>query len=147
MAKQIETAKAGATFAASISDGKVHAAGVKALHVLLCQDDGGWFAQGLEIDYAACGADLDEAKANFSKGLISTTHEHLIMYGNLKKLLVLAPQDAWDEYYKAPAETISQEMFTFITAIATPEQKAAAEAIPFAGMQFIPGEKLEAMAA
>lgn len=149
MAKQAAIAKAGSTLAASVSDGKTHAAGVKALHVLLCQEDGGWFAQGLEIDYFASGATLDEAKENFAKGLILTTNEHLLMYGNLKKILVLAPQEAWDEYYKAPPETIiMKELLDFVTAISSPAQRAAAKAIPFDVMQFIPRETpVEAVAA
>ena len=67
----------------AISDGGLHAAAVKALHVHLLQDGNGWFAQGMQIDYSACGETLDEVKHNFAHGLCLTINEHLLMYGHI----------------------------------------------------------------
>lgn len=94
------------TEAFHICDGEHHVVGVKALQVLLSNDGDGWFAQGLQIDYSACGATIDEAKKNFEKGLALTIAEHLRMYGEIDRLLKVAPQDAWNEYLQAPAEAI-----------------------------------------
>lgn len=70
------------------------------LTVLLTQEDGGWFAQSLEIDYAACGETIEETKENFISGLTSTMKEHMLMHNSLKHFLKPADADAWDLYYK-----------------------------------------------
>lgn len=112
-----------------------HVVGVKALRVLLCKDGGGWFAQGLEIDYASCGDTLDEAKSNFEAGLTATIHEHLRVFGNVRSLLKVAPQEAWDEYVKAPPESLKQAFTTIQLHDLAAEVDDAA--FPFAGIEFI----------
>jgi hypothetical protein len=92
--------------------GNSHVVALKALHVLLTPDEDGWFAQGLEVDYAATGDSVDAVKSNFSSGLALTVHEHLKLFGNIKKFLKVAPQEAWEEYYSAPNEAIRQAFTT-----------------------------------
>jgi len=80
--------------------GDHHAVGVLSLRVLLVEDTSGWFAQGLDIDYAASGSDVDEVKKNFEDGFCATVHEHLVMHGSIERLLKPADQDAWKEFYE-----------------------------------------------
>ena len=69
------------------------------LNVVMCEDDGHWFAQGLEIDYAACGKNIEEAQSNFESGIVSTIHEHLKMFGSLKSFFKPAPAESWEPTY------------------------------------------------
>ena len=95
---------------AQAEGGSNHIVGVKALHVMLVEDSSCWFAQGLEIDYAAVGLTLDEAKNNFANGLTATIHEHLLLHGGIDNLLKPAKQSAWEEYYEMPTEGISSKL-------------------------------------
>jgi hypothetical protein len=131
------------------SNDKLHSASVKALRVMLLPEDGGhWFAQGLEIDYAACGASEKEATENFVKGLACTVCEHVAMYGNLSKVLVPAPKEAWEEYFNTPAEQIRKQDISFVAKMEIlkqakadePQQKATWDKFfPFEGIQFLKG--------
>jgi hypothetical protein len=96
MAKKMESTKA-----VHLKAGDKHVVGVKSLHVMLIPDGKHWFAQGMEIDYAACASTIEAVKANFSNGLAKTIAEHLAMYGDIEKVLKVAPQEAWAEYFKA----------------------------------------------
>lgn len=81
------------------TDGETHIVGIGNLRVVICPDEGGWFAQGLEIDYAAGGATIPEVKKNFEKGLKGTINLHLQMHGNIEHLLNPAPPPTWKEFY------------------------------------------------
>lgn len=71
--------------------------GVWNLHVIVTNDDGGWFAQGAEIDYAAQGATLEDAKKHFEAGLAATIHEHLKLHEKLDYFVRPAPPEVWQE--------------------------------------------------
>ncbi len=60
-----------------------------------------WYAQGLEIDYAAQGNSLEEVKERFSRGLTLTINEHLTIHGTIKHMLVPAPPDVWVEFIES----------------------------------------------
>jgi len=75
--------------------------GIGKLQVVISRDEKGWFAQGLEIDYAAAGPTLAKVKKNFEKGLRGTIHLHLKMYETIDKLLSPAPKKVWKENYWA----------------------------------------------
>jgi hypothetical protein len=81
------------------TDGETHIVGIGNLRVVICPDEGGWFAQGLEIDYAAGGSTILEVKTNFEKGLKGTINLHLQMHGNIEKFLNPAPPQIWKEFY------------------------------------------------
>lgn len=66
------------------------------IRVLLMPDGDGWFAQGLEIDYAAQGGSLSQAKREFEDGLEATIHAHLQKNGHINALLKIAPNEVWD---------------------------------------------------
>ena len=85
--------------------GSKHAVVVNDLKVMLLKDGDNWFAQGLEIDYAAAGQTIEETKKNFEIGFANTIKEHLMMYGNIEKFLQIASQEAWQEFLNAPPET------------------------------------------
>ncbi len=95
-----------------LQSGDQHVVGVKSLSVLLCEDDGAWFAQSLEIDYAAAGQTVEEAKENFELGLDATIAEHLKLHGSIKELLKIAPQHAWDAFYAADPSSLKQKITT-----------------------------------
>lgn len=94
-------ASALATTAVHGKAGSNHVVGIGNMRVIICKDgDDLWFAQGLEIDYAADGTSFDEVKKNFESGLCATIDLHIKAYGNLEKLLKLAPESAWIEFWK-----------------------------------------------
>ena len=71
-----------------------HVVIVNDLHVLISGDDEkGWFAQGVEIDYSACGETLDAVKRNFSIGFEHTIKEHIKRNGNIESFLHYTPLD------------------------------------------------------
>ena len=62
------------------------------LRVLISGDnDKGWFARGIEIDYFACGESLEDVQRNFAIGFEATIKEHLKRYGNIERFLRWAP--------------------------------------------------------
>src|SRR5690242_18115309 len=69
----------------------LHVVGLGNLRVFIVQDDGMWFAQCQDINYAAQGASLTEVKQNFEQGLAATIDEHLKVFGNLENLLASMP--------------------------------------------------------
>ena len=151
MSKKPEHETAGTAVVHVHDGGSNHVVGVRALHVLLTQDSGCWFAQGLEIDYAAAGMNEDEVKENFGTGLAKTIREHLVMHGSVSHLLQVAPQDAWNEYYTAPPE--SMKAFHMVTAefikkaLSKPEATEVASLMPFDMISFVRGKTAQAEAA
>lgn len=105
-----------------------HIVGIGGLRVILVPDDDCWFAQGLEIDYSAQGANKDDAKKQFEDGLIASVHEHLRVYGDIKRLLRPAPTVIWHEFLYDPAA--DQQLYTQVTAHQIP-------AIPFACIAYV----------
>lgn len=69
------------------------------LRVMIKNDGHHWVAQGLEIDYAVDGASLSDVKGTFEHGLTLTIGEHLRIFGDIKRLLRLAPVEVWGEFY------------------------------------------------
>ena len=79
----------------------LYGVGIWNLHVIITHDDGSWFAQAAEIDYAAQGDSVEDVKSRFQQGLCSTIHEHLTVYGDLDQFLQPAPPEVWKEIMKA----------------------------------------------
>ena len=94
--------KQACTTAIHAKDGNNHCVTLSALRVMLLEDSSGWFAQGLEIDYAASGATIDEVKKKFETGFSATLREHLKMFGSIERFLSPANGDAWKEFYHMP---------------------------------------------
>jgi hypothetical protein len=74
-----------------------HLVGIGNLRVVIVQGETDWYAQGLEIDYAAQGDSLESVRERFEQGLCWTIHEHLRVYGTIEKILTPAPPDIWKE--------------------------------------------------
>jgi len=82
---------------AKTKEGSAHIVGFGNLRVVITNDDGSWFAQALEIDYAAQGKSMEDVKKRFEHGLAVTIDEHLKIYGSIKMLLQPAPPEVWVE--------------------------------------------------
>ena len=82
---------------AAYKDGSKHIVDIKNFRVLIVPDGGKWFAQGLEIDYAAQGESVAKTKQNFERGLKATISSHLKMYGGIQNLLKKASPDVCRE--------------------------------------------------
>jgi hypothetical protein len=95
-AKKKAPHKPSAIFHGKANDGR-DVVGIGNLRVIIVQDDDVWFAQGLEIDYAAQGSSVSNVKKKFERGLCATIHENLKAYGNIEKMLRAAPPDVWQE--------------------------------------------------
>lgn len=65
------------------------------LRVLIFEQDGEWLAQGIEIDYAASGATLEDTQRYFELGLARTVHLHLQRHTTIDRLLRFAPETVW----------------------------------------------------
>ena len=130
----METPKVGAApVHAHVGD---HHAVAVSLRVLLVEDTSGWFAQGLDIDYAASGQSVDAVKKNFEDGFCATVHEHLVMHGNIERLLKPADQSAWKEFY---AESATGLEFSCIQLHNTAHDDCGGPAsnLPFSTIQFM----------
>jgi len=79
---------------ASDKDGN-HAVGIWNLRVLIVPDGNFWFAQGFEIDYAVQGDSIPDVKKKFEDGLEATIHHHLRIFGDIRNLLKVAPNEVW----------------------------------------------------
>lgn len=95
-AKKTKT-KAAVAIMGSALDGSHHVVGLGNIRVVLLPEDGYWFAQGLEIDYAVQGSSLEDAKKQFEDGLMATIDEHLKVFGSIEKILCVAPPDVWHD--------------------------------------------------
>ena len=63
-------------------------------------DEEGWMAQGLEIDYFICAKAEKSVKEKFIEGLSKTIALHITENGNIENLLIPAPLEVWKEYYE-----------------------------------------------
>lgn len=76
-----------------------HIIGLNSLHVIVGLEPDGelWYAQGVEIDYAASGYSLEDVQNRFERGFTETIKLHLQRWGNLDRFLKYAPQSAIDQ--------------------------------------------------
>jgi hypothetical protein len=78
-------------FHAQSSDSSVNVVGFGNLRVFVVEDEGMWFAECQDINYAAQGGSLDEVQRNFERGLSATVDEHLRVFGSIENLLSQQP--------------------------------------------------------
>lgn len=91
-------ARAGKTAAVHAQHENEHLVAFGSLRVLVKETNSHWFAQGIEVDYAAAGDSLEDVKDRFEKGLTATIHLHLERYGTIEKLLRFAPKEALEPF-------------------------------------------------
>jgi hypothetical protein len=95
---KIKVAKDRSPMAIHGSQGDSHIVGFGNIKVIVCEDDGIWFAQGLDIDYAAEGSSLKNVQENFQNGFSATVGLHLQAFNTIENLLVPAPIEVWKEF-------------------------------------------------
>jgi hypothetical protein len=115
--------------------------GLRDLRVVIVEEsENVWFAQGLEIDYAVQGSSLNDVKKNFETGLCATIHENLRIYGNIERILKVAPQSVWKEMVFNPSRTLkrfSSVSFHNISENLKCDIDIPKVDLPFDSMQFI----------
>jgi len=113
-------------------DGEHHLVGFGNLRVVIVEDDGSWFAQGIDIDYAAQGESIEEVKENFSRGLRATINQHLCSHSNIRNLLKGAPPEICQHLLlDSSFGTAKLELLTQISG------HCIHEAIPFRQVNFL----------
>jgi hypothetical protein len=110
-------------------DGVHHVVGIGNLRVMLFNDDGSWFAQGLEIDYFAQGTTREEVQGNFQTGLTATIDHHLKEHGHIRGVLQMAPVHVWKE-------VLTQGVGERFRYFQTSWHDSRLEVLPFAGVEF-----------
>jgi hypothetical protein len=124
------------------AEGDTHIVGIGNLRVIVCNDGGFWFAQGLEIDYAADGLSFEEVKTNFENGLKATIGHHLQVHQNIEKLLIPAPAKIWQEL-----ASIKKHMrFTQVSRHNDVGDSDLAH-LPYSGIDFYLGDQAQPVAA
>ena len=114
-------------------DDDLHAVLVNALRVVVTQDEGQWFAQGLELDYAAAGTSEEDVKTRFAQGLGATINEYITIYGSIEKIVKVAPQEAWDLWLEGDHQYTLDHVSVHNLRESTP----AVQALPFSGIAFL----------
>lgn len=95
-----------------------HAVHIAALRVLVCQEGDLWTAQGVEVDYVACGGSLEDVQARFERGLAATVAANLEKFDNIDRLMKFAPEAEWRDM-ENPTE-FAVDMLTVHTVKGTP---------------------------
>ena len=100
--------------------------GVGDLRVIVTNEDGFWFAQGLEVDYATEGSSLEDVQQRFENGLKATIREHLKLHGDIKRLTKPAPPEVWAEFFSST--TADRLIHSQISLYVLPKPKRKAKA-------------------
>jgi hypothetical protein len=119
-------------------DGKNHIVGLWNIRVLICPDGPAWFAQGIDIDYAAQGNTLDDVKLRFQEGLRATIEQNLKTYDTIERLLAFAPPSVLLQMIRSKSafKALSQVSFHEIGPAVQQAMNQAYEGIQY----FIPAE-------
>jgi len=115
---------------ATHKDGVHHLVGFGNIRVVIVPDGASFFAQGLEIDYAAQGSSIEEVKKHFEIGLEATIQQHLKIYGNIKSLLQPAPPAIWQEL--VPEKTALHNRYWHVS-----EHTIDHSALPYDGIKYL----------
>lgn len=132
-AAKAKVAKDRSPMAVHGSKGDRHIVGIGNIKVIVCEDDGIWFAQGLDIDYAAEGKSLKNVQENFQKGLAATVGLHLQAFNTIENLLVPAPIEVWKEL------TSIGRRFKFTQIKTYDFSDELKSQMPYSGIDFIEG--------
>ena len=124
--------------------GTTHIVGIGNLRVMITNDEASWFAQSLEIDYAAAGTSREDVKARFERGLERTITEHLRVYGNIEKVLKQAPQEIWNELLN-PHQEVAR--YFQVTQHEIAQFKVMSGVLPFEGITYFEKSALQETAA
>lgn len=111
-----------------------HVVGIGALLVLLLEDEGSWYAQGLEIDYVAQGESIEVAKSNFEIGLHATVRENLRKHLSISPILTPAPREVWDEI---PDAGVTASRFYYVSFHDAAGWGGQPRLLPFQGIGYV----------
>ena len=113
------------------SDSGDHIVGIGNIRVVIIPDGHAWFAQGLEIDYAVQGSSIEDAKKRFADGLCATVEEHLRVFGDIKRILKVAPPEVWQLLTQDGAV---RNRYTQVT---VHDFSKEASALPYSGIEYL----------
>lgn len=106
------------------------------LRAVILQDSScnAYVIQGLEVDYAAQGSTIEEARKNFEYGLAASLFANQKMFNHVDNFLVAAPPDVWwDCLYKQRAATLKRSLsHTFHSALALND----VQSLPFENIEY-----------
>ncbi|MCY3747064.1 MAG: hypothetical protein OXH05_12620 [Acidobacteria bacterium] len=112
-----------------------HHVGFGNLKVSIGKDeDGWWYAQGLDIDHFAAGQSIDEVKKNFEDSFGSLVRAHLQKHHSIEGMLVPAPPAKWSAAYKAGGAFPAT--FTHFQVISRPAENLF-PMIPYNGIAYL----------
>ncbi|MEW6038544.1 MAG: hypothetical protein AB1648_09885 [Pseudomonadota bacterium] len=118
--------------------GSNHAVAINAMRVIIVQDgDDAWFAQSLDIDYAAGGSSLENAQRNFETGLSATIKAHLERFGHIERIMRSPDLGDW-----VPLLSRQGKEFEYST-VESHELKDSvlSEHLPYTGISYIEGQR------
>jgi hypothetical protein len=72
-----------------------------AIRVWLFRDGKHFIAQGIDVDYVACGQTRDDAERHFAEGFAATVEAHLEEFGNLDRFIKPAPPQVFSQFHRA----------------------------------------------
>jgi len=96
-----------------VGQDEFHAILLQAHKVIVFNDDGGFFAQGLEFDHFAQGNSEEDAIKNYTDSFEWNVQKHLEMYGDLSNWTVPAPKEVWSEFEKAVSTHILEHIGSY----------------------------------
>lgn len=67
------------------------------LRVVILKDGEQWFAQGIEVDYSACGSSVTEVQQKFVEGLCRSIAASMAKHGSAERFLRPAPESLLKE--------------------------------------------------
>lgn len=88
--------------------GDSHDVALLSLKVMITEEEGYWFAQCLEIDYATDGESADDVTKRFEDGLEKAIDLHLHEFGSLDNFLKPAPSRVLMEFNEKFTRLYSQ---------------------------------------
>ena len=93
---------------AHLSVGVRHAVAAELRVLVMESEDGGFFAQGLEIDYVATGATEELAREHFAEGFVRTVRACIERKRDLGTLFGKSktPESYWKAYYTAARKAV-----------------------------------------
>jgi len=71
-----------------------------AIRVWLFEDGRHFIAQGLDVDYVACGESREQAEQHFAEGFLATVEAHFEEFGTLDHFIKPAPPEVFAQFSK-----------------------------------------------
>jgi hypothetical protein len=71
------------------------------IRVWLFREGDHFVAQGIDIDYVACGRTREQAERHFEEGFVATIEAHQEKFGHLTNFVKQPPQEIVTEFFKA----------------------------------------------